>query len=113
MYGLCSTILSAVLAVHPADLDRARRHDARPALTSLPHGNELSLGKAHQIDRDAGSIVLGDDVRDAQTPRKTMRLFAIHPSMLDRISAGDRVEFRAEDRNGTFILTHVRPWCAQ
>lgn len=101
--ALCSTVLSAFLAA-PAD-------DGRPAPTSLPHGNAVSVGKVRRGDREASGIGLQDNGRDAEPA--WMRLYAIHPSMLDHIAAGDRVEFRAENRNGTLILTDVRPWCGR
>lgn len=105
MYGLCTTVLSAFLAAH-AD-------DGRPALTSLPHGNAVSVAKVRRVDREAGSSVLQDIGRDAEPARINVRLYAIHPSMLDHIAAGDRVEFQAENRNGSLILTDVRPWCGR
>ena len=84
MHAFCTTVLSAILAIHPADY--ARRHDAGPTLTSLPHGSELSFAKVHHIDRDASSIILAHDEAQApETPRRSMRLFAAHPEILDHI----------------------------
>ena len=101
-------ILTAALAfaVHAHDVDLG----APPEFTPPPQGNELPTGEVHDIEREASAITIKHaPLPDFDMPPMIMEFHVSHPAMLDLIVTGDRIGFRAEESDGHFTVTDIRP----
>lgn len=92
----------------------AHAHDshvgAQPDFTSLPQGNELATGEIHQIEREASAIAIKHGpLPQFDMPPMIMEFHVSHPVMLELVQPGDRIGFRAEESDGHFTVTEIRP----
>lgn len=94
----------ALLPAHPA-----YAHDTRVYVqsesSSVLHGDCARLGEVQQIDREGATIVLR---QAGESGPVTVRLFAVHPAILEDIRVGDRVGFRSEKKGDALIVTEIR-----
>jgi uncharacterized cupredoxin-like copper-binding protein/Cu/Ag efflux protein CusF len=72
------------------------------------NGMEMSSGEVKKIDKEAQKITLKHgEIKNLEMPGMTMVFKVLEPSMLDKVKAGDKVKFTAEDRNGALVVTAI------
>jgi Cu/Ag efflux protein CusF len=77
---------------------------AVPALADGP----LVKGEVVKVDKPAGKVTLKHGpIRNLDMDSMTMVFRVADPSMLDRMKAGDRIEFEAERVNGAITVTKI------
>jgi Cu/Ag efflux protein CusF len=84
--------------------------NATPAPAADPNAAKspaLATGEIRQVDKSAGKLTIKHGpLRNLDMPGMTMAFNVSDPSMLERVKAGDRVDFVAENVRGA--LTVVR-----
>ncbi len=98
-------ILCAALAA--ASLVSAAQ-TAPSATASTPQ--ELSEGEVTRWDARTGKITLRHgELKNLGMPPMTMVFTLRDPAQASQIKVGDKVHFRAEQVNGAFVVTQIRP----
>lgn len=71
-------------------------------------GMEMSSGEVKKIDKEAQKITLKHgELKNLDMPGMTMIFKVLDPSLLDKVKAGDKVKFTAENRNGALVVTAI------
>lgn len=69
---------------------------------------ELSSGEVKKVDLQAQKITLKHgELKNLEMPGMTMVFKVTNPSLLDKVKAGDKVNFTAEKRGGAFVVTAI------
>jgi Cu/Ag efflux protein CusF len=69
----------------------------------------MSEGEVRRIDAANGKITLRHGpIANLDMPPMTMVFRVQSPEMLSALKVGDKVKFRAEDRNGALIVTEIQ-----
>lgn len=64
--------------------------------------------EVRKVDKAAGKITLRHgEIRNLDMPPMTMVFTAKDPALLDKVKAGDKVRFTAENDGGTFVVTAI------
>ena len=76
---------------------------------SLAQTADAAEGEVRKIDRDAKKITLKHGpIKNLDMPGMTMVFQVRDASMLDRLAAGDKVLFTAEQLQGAYVVTSIR-----
>jgi Cu(I)/Ag(I) efflux system periplasmic protein CusF len=72
---------------------------------------DMSEGEIRKVDKTAGTITIKHgEIKNLGMPPMTMVFKAKSAALLDKIKAGDKVRFRAEQNAaGALIVTDVQP----
>lgn len=71
-------------------------------------GVEMTSGEVRKVDLEAQKITLKHgEIKNLEMPGMTMVFKATNPSLLDKIKAGDKVNFTAEKRDGAIVVTAI------
>ena len=93
---------AAAQAPAPAD-SHASHHDAQ-----APAGGAYTEGEVRKIDKEAGKITLKHGaIANLGMPPMSMVFRAKDPSVLDKLSAGEKVRFKAERIDGALTVTEI------
>lgn len=120
--GLAAAITSAFLAVlagtaaahgphAPASGPHAAGgHEAHGVATASDAAGELVAGEVRRIDKDRQRLTLRHgEIRILGMPPMTMVFRVKDPAWLDQVKVGDTVSFRAENIDGAYTVTELRP----
>lgn len=84
---------------------------ALPALANDPHHHDagaLSAGEVRKVDKGAKKITIKHGpLQNLDMPAMTMVFHVKDAAMLERVKAGDKVRFRAEQEGGTLLVTKI------
>ena len=87
--------------------DHSQHLAAQPAAKAP---SALTDGEVRKVDKSAKSVTLKHGaIVNLQMPPMTMMFDVKDASMLDRIKAGDKVRFAAEDVAGRLTITRLEP----
>lgn len=92
------------------------RHEGpvKPVATAELPTSGVSVGRIVAIDRTGGRLTLQHDPGSpGDWPVLTMTAAVRPPSLLDRVKAGDRVQFHLEYRGETPEVVALQPYGAQ
>lgn len=105
-----ASIVVALAAGLPALADDAHQKKAGAAQSSAP-ASSLADGEVRKVDRDAQKItVRHGPLPDLDMPKPMTMVYRVKdPGMLEKVKAGDKIKFKAENINGTFTLTAIEP----
>lgn len=68
--------------------------------------SEFSTGEVKKVDKEAQKITLKHgEIKNLEMPPMTMVFKVSEPAVLDKVKAGDKVNFQAEKRDGVFTVT--------
>jgi len=90
----------------------------KPAASASSHAGHhpdagaavLTSGEVKQVDKSAGKITLKHGpIANLEMPGMTMVFRVKDPALLERVKAGDKVAFAAENLDGTLTLTRLEP----
>ena len=97
----CVSNLPAYAQQKAAD-DHAAHGKAAPAATAMTEG------EVRRIDKGAGKITLKHgEIKNLDMSPMTMVFQVKDPAVLNRLKTGDKVKFRAENRNGALTVTEI------
>ena len=69
---------------------------------------ELTGAEVRKIDKDAQKITLKHgEIKNLDMPPMTMVFKVLDPALLDKVKAGDQVNFSAEKRDGAFVVMTI------
>jgi Cu(I)/Ag(I) efflux system protein CusF len=89
--NLLAALLAAVLAVSPALAD-----------------GDMVKGEVVKVDKAAGKVTLKHGpIKKLDMDSMTMVFRVADPAMLDKMKAGDKIEFEADRVNGAITLTKI------
>jgi Cu/Ag efflux protein CusF len=89
--NLLAGLLAAVLAISPAVAD-----------------GEMVKGEVVKVDKAAGKVTLKHGpIKKLDMDSMTMVFRVADPAVLDKLKAGDKIEFEADRVNGAITLTKV------
>jgi len=102
-------VLSFLLSAIPAWAAAQHAHHAPPAtqIAQAP-ARAPSDGEVRKVDKSAGKIT----IRHGEIPNigmgpMTMVFGVKSPALLDKVAAGDKVKFRAEEIKGDYVVTMI------
>lgn len=71
-----------------------------------PAASEMTDGEVRKVDKDSQRITLKHgDIRNLDMPGMTMVFNVKDLAMLDKVTAGDKVRFKAEKADGAIVVT--------
>lgn len=92
--------LSLLSAVHAQD----KMGDMKTAQTTMTDG------EVRKVDKDAKKITIKHgEIKNLEMPGMTMVFQVKDPAMLDKVKAGDKVKFTAEQLGGAIVVTDIQP----
>lgn len=69
----------------------------------------MTDGEVRKVDKDNLKITLKHgEIKNLDMPGMTMVFGVKDPSILDKVKAGDKVQFRAESEAGKFTVTEIQ-----
>ncbi len=69
---------------------------------------EMAAGEVRKVDKDARKITLRHgELKQLDMPPMTMVFQVKDQSLLEKVKAGDKVKFKAENASGTMTLTEI------
>ena len=91
-------MLALGLAIAPASVSAANHQTAA----------QLADGEVRKVDKDARKITLRHaEIKQLDMPAMSMVFQVKDPAMLDKVKAGDKVKFKAENAGGAMTLTEI------
>ena len=103
---LCASVLSTGLAFS------AHAQTAAPATESMPvkqvESKDMTEAEVRKVDKDAKKVTLKHGpIKNLDMPGMTMVFQVKNVALLDKIAAGDKIMFTAEQQQGAFVMTTV------
>lgn len=69
---------------------------------------DMSDAEIRKVDRDAKKLTLKHGpIKNLDMPPMTMVFQVREPALMDRLQAGDKVRFRAEQQQGAYVVTAI------
>ena len=105
--------LAAAVAALAAGPSVAQTHDhahppLAPATLAQTTAATLADGEVRKVDKDAGKITLKHGpIRSLDMPPMTMVFQVKDRAFLDKVKAGDKVRFAAEEKAGAYVVTSI------
>jgi Cu(I)/Ag(I) efflux system periplasmic protein CusF len=76
--------------------------------TSAQTMSDMADGEVRKVDKDAKKITLRHgELKQLDMPPMTMVFHVKDPALLDKVKAGDKVKFRAQNTGGTLLITEI------
>jgi Cu(I)/Ag(I) efflux system protein CusF len=99
------TLLVATLSfVFPRDVGAISHMTGSSAQTM----SDMANGEVRKVDKDAKKITLRHgELKQLDMPPMTMAFQVKDPALLDKVKAGDKVKFRAQNTGGTLVITEI------
>ena len=89
-----------------AQQGHAGHHDG--AGTESSDAGSLTQGEIRKVDKEAKKVTIRHGpIRNLDMPAMTMVFRVADPAMLDRLKAGDRIEFVADKVGGAYTVMQV------
>ena len=90
--------------LHPGHYDAGMKG----AVTVAASSADMSDGEVKKIDKAGQKITLKHgDIKNLDMPGMTMVFRVNDPALLDKVKAGDKVKFSAQDQGGVLIVTAI------
>lgn len=102
--------LAAALAAVPAFAQTHHHAPAShaPATVAQATAATLADGEVRKVDKDAGKITLKHGpIKSLDMPPMTMVFQVKDRAFLDKVKAGDKVKFTAEEKAGAYVVTSI------
>ncbi len=97
-------------AASPADSHAGHAGHGTAAPAASTAAADLADGEVRRIDREARKLTLRHgEIRSLSMPPMTMVFQVADPALLDRVKVGDKVRFRADQKDGAYRVTELQP----
>lgn len=107
--NLKSTLILAAVISGAAPFVNAQTTaaDSRPAATSAA---AMTAGEVRKVDLEQSKVTIKHEpITNLDMPPMTMVFRVAQPELLKELKTGDRVQFHAENRDGSIVVTHIQP----
>jgi Cu(I)/Ag(I) efflux system protein CusF len=103
-------LLLALASAAPAWAQaKAEEHSAHHPATAAA-ANEMVDGEIRKIDKGSAKITIKHgEIKRLDMPPMTMVFQVKEPALLDKVKAGDKVRFRAEQLGTAYVVTAIEP----
>jgi Cu/Ag efflux protein CusF len=99
-------LLACSLAPLPACAQTGSAAGERPA--TVQARADLTAGEVRKVDKENGTVTLRHErIVHLNMPPMTMVFRVTDKGLLDTLRPGDRILFRAEEKNGALTLTEI------
>lgn len=91
--------------------DDNKKHGGTPGASQEQAAGtaDMADGEVRKIDKDNKKITLKHgEIKNLDMPGMTMVFRVGDPAMLDKVQAGDKVKFKAENAGGALVVTEIR-----
>lgn len=102
----------AALATSPAwsQASAAHDHGHGPAKAAAPAAGPVADGEVRKVDKAAGKVTIKHgEIKALNMPPMTMVYPVTDATMLDKVKAGDKVQFTATSEGGKLTVTGIKP----
>lgn len=110
-----SVLLAAALLPAGASAQTTAPASAAPAITGAKSTlKDAAEGEVRKVDKDAKKITLKHGpIKNLDMPGMTMVFQVKDVALLDKLAAGDKVVFTAEQQQGAYVVTAVEKVATQ
>ena len=99
-------LLACWLAPHPVCAQTGAATGDRPA--TVQARADLTAGEVRKVDKENGTVTLRHErIVHLNMPPMTMVFRVADKGLLDSLRPGDKIFFRAEEKNGALTLTEI------
>ena len=99
-------LLACWLAPHPVCAQTGPAINDRPA--TVQARADLTAGEVRKVDKENGTVTLRHErIVHLNMPPMTMVFRVADKGLLDSLRPGDKIFFRAEEKNGALTLTEI------
>lgn len=100
-------LAGSVLAVPASALAAAESATSQPAASPAASA-DMSEGVVRKVDKDLGKLTIKHGpIKNLDMPGMTMVFGVKDKALLDKVKAGDKVQFKAMDDNGKLFVTEI------
>jgi Cu/Ag efflux protein CusF len=110
MKVIALALAAAALAAGLAAAQTPHLDHSSPAHATMAQAPAATLadGEVRKIDKDAGKITLKHGpIKSLDMPPMTMVFQVKDRAFLDKVKAGDKVKFAAEEKSGAYVVTSI------
>ena len=91
----------------PQATDHGAHHPSPAAATA--QAGDFAEGEVRRVDKAGGKITLRHgEIKSLDMPPMTMVFVVADAAMLDKVKVGDKVRFRATNRDGRMIVVEIQ-----
>jgi Cu(I)/Ag(I) efflux system periplasmic protein CusF len=102
--ALLSSLLSFGVAAQTTAAPTASAKEAMPAKTM--DSKDMTEAEVRKVDKDAKKVTLKHGpIKNLDMPSMTMVFQVRDPALLDKLVAGEKIMFTAEQLQGAFVMT--------
>jgi Cu(I)/Ag(I) efflux system protein CusF len=77
---------------------------------SMVASTDMAHGEVRKVDKDTQKITIKHGViKNLDMPAMTMVFQVKEPALLDKVKAGDKIRFKAEQATGAMVVTDIEP----
>jgi Cu/Ag efflux protein CusF len=106
---LLALVLASSFAAPVWAQAKAVEHAAHPT-ASAAATDEMADGEIRKVDKASAKITIKHgEIKHLDMPPMTMVFQVKGAALLDKVRAGDKVRFRAEQQGGAYVVTEIRP----
>ena len=99
-------LLACWLAPHPVCAQTGAATGERPA--TVQTRTDLTAGEVRRVDKATGRVTIRHErIVNLNMPPMTMVFRVPDKGLLDALRPGDKILFRAEEKNGALTLTEI------
>lgn len=108
MKTLRSILSIALLVATSASIAQTAAPAPGAATKPVQAMTDMVAGEVRKVDKDARKITLRHaEIKQLDMPAMSMVFQVKDPAMLDKVKAGDKVKFKAENAGGAMTLTEI------
>ena len=109
MKRLAATLLPlGILAVGAAHSQAGPHAGHHAQGAASPAATAMTDGEVRKVDKDAAKITLKHGpIKNLDMPPMTMVFQVKDRAFLDKVKAGDKVRFAAEEKSGAYVVTAI------
>lgn len=101
------SLSGAAFAQNSASHDSHHPAGAKAAQAST---SALTKGEVRKVDKEAGKVTIKHGpLENLGMPAMTMVYRVKDPAMLDQLKAGDKIDFAADQIDGAYTVTQIKP----
>ncbi len=102
-------LLTALILAGPTMAQTANEHASHHPVANQTAATDLTDGEIRKIDRDAKKITIKHgEIKNLEMPPMTMVFQVRDPALLDKVQAGDKVQFKVMKDGGALVVTDLQ-----
>jgi Cu/Ag efflux protein CusF len=107
---IASTLLVSVFAANAASHAGAPMATPAASKAAIAPASDMTDGEVRKVDKENKKITLKHGmIKNLDMPGMTMVFQVKDPALLDKVKAGDKVKFKAEQAGSALVVTDIQP----